>query len=159
LESALTADKFGSRDGKQVGGQDAFGSIAYELISQSFALYEEHTGESKLQSRCIVAMIGTLLACRALGKEDYESLIMKTAQYAAKMLKKSDQCEMVALCSYLFYVVGEGVSMVRKGMELLSQGLLTHCFYSKYIQDVVIYSNPQRGLECLQRALKLADAC
>jgi hypothetical protein len=23
----------------------------------------------------------------------------------------------------------------------------------------VIYSNPQRGLECLQRALKLADAC
>lgn len=27
------------------------------------------------------------------------------------------------------------------------------------IQDTVIYSNPQRGLECLQRALKLADAC
>jgi vacuolar protein sorting-associated protein 35 len=26
-------------------------------------------------------------------------------------------------------------------------------------QDSVVYSNPQRGLECLQRALKLADAC
>lgn len=111
LEAALSADKFGSRNGKQGGGEDAFGSIAYEMISQSFALYEEHTGESKLQSRCIVAMIGTLLACRALSKDDYESLIMKTAQYAAKMLKKSDQCEMVAQCSYLFYVVGEGVSL------------------------------------------------
>jgi vacuolar protein sorting-associated protein 35 len=27
------------------------------------------------------------------------------------------------------------------------------------VQDSVIYSNPQRGLECLKRALKLADAC
>lgn len=26
-------------------------------------------------------------------------------------------------------------------------------------QGEVVYSNPQRGLECLQRALKLADAC
>jgi vacuolar protein sorting-associated protein 35 len=130
LEAALTADKFGS---KQAAGQDAFGPIAYELISQSFALYEEHSGDSKLQSRCIVAMIGALLACRSLSKEDYESLIMKTAQYAAKMLKKTDQCAMVATCSYLFYVVGE--------------------------DGETVYSNPQRGLECLQRALKLADAC
>ena len=106
------ADKIGSNDGKPATGQEAFGSIAYELISQSFALYEEHAGDSKLQSRCVVAMIGTLLACRSLSKEDYESLIMKTAQYSAKMLKKSDQCEMVASCSHLFYVVGEEVRQV-----------------------------------------------
>jgi vacuolar protein sorting-associated protein 35 len=133
LEAALTADRFASGDNKKYAGEDAFGQIAYELISQSFALYEEHSGDSQLQRRCIVSIVGTLLACRSLVKEDYESLIMKTAQYAAKMLKKPDQCEMVALCSHLFYVVGEG--------------------------EDVHYSNPQRGLECLQRALKLADAC
>lgn len=32
-------------------------------------------------------------------------------------------------------------------------------FAREFLQDVVVYSNPQRGLECLQRALKLADAC
>lgn len=133
LESALTVDKLASRGNKKATGQDAFGSIAYEFISQSFAVYEEHSGDSRLQSRCIVAMIGTLLDCRSLSKEDYESLIMKTAQYSAKMLKKPEQCAMVAQCAYLFYVVGK--------------------------DDVVVYSNPQRGLECLQRALKLADAC
>lgn len=133
LESALTVDKLASKGGKQATGQDAFGSIAYEFISQSFALYEEHSGDSRLQSRCIVAMIGALLACRSLNKEDYESLIMKTAQYSAKMLKKPEQCAMVAQCSHLFYVVGT--------------------------DNEVVYSNPQRGLECLQRALKLADAC
>lgn len=133
LESALTVDKLAVRGGKKAIGQDSFGSVAYEFISQAFSLYEEHAGDSRLQSRCIIAMIGTLLACRSLSKEDYESLIMKTAQYSAKMLKKPEQCAMVAQCSHLFYVVGEG--------------------------NEVIYSNAQRGLECLQRALKLADAC
>ena len=108
LESALASDKFGSKR-----EDSSFGQIAYELIAQSFALCEENSGDSRLQSRCIVAMVGALLACRCLGTEDYESLIMKTAQYSAKMLKKTDQCEMVALCSYLFYVVGDNVS-VRK---------------------------------------------
>ena len=114
LEAALVADGIGSKGGDRNAEKEAFGSIAYEFISLSFSLYEEHAGESKIQSRCIVAMIGTLLACRALRKEDYERLIMKTAQYAAKMQKKSEQCEMVASCSHLFYVVGEEVRMIEE---------------------------------------------
>lgn len=134
LESALTVDRLALRgNDKRAVGQDSFPAVAYEFISQAFALYEEYAGDSRLQSRCIVAMIGTLLACRSLSKDDYESLIMKTAQYSAKMLKKPEQCAMVAQCSHLFYVVDD--------------------------DNQVHYSNPQRGLECLQRALKLADAC
>jgi vacuolar protein sorting-associated protein 35 len=124
LEAALTADRFATGDNKD--DQTVFGPIAYEFISQSFVLYEEHSGDSKLQSRCIVSMVGTLLACRSLSKEDYESLIMKTAQYAAKMLKKSDQCEMVALCSQLFYVVGEGVSILLSSRRGCMEILYTH---------------------------------
>jgi vacuolar protein sorting-associated protein 35 len=41
-------------------------------------------------------MVGTLLALRSLSKEDYESLITKTAQFSAKFMKKPDQCELVA---------------------------------------------------------------
>jgi vacuolar protein sorting-associated protein 35 len=59
---------------------------------------------------------------------------MKASKYAAKMLKKPEQCEMVALCAHLFYVVGDN-------------------------DITVVYSNPQRCLECLQRSLKLADSC
>jgi vacuolar protein sorting-associated protein 35 len=108
LEAAKTANLLSSRD-----SESSFSPIAYELISQSFVLYEEHMGESKLQSRCIVSIVGTLLSIRCLSDDDYSSLIMKVTQYSAKMLKKSDQCEMVALCSHLFYVVdGEVSSMV-----------------------------------------------
>jgi vacuolar protein sorting-associated protein 35 len=131
LEAATTADKLG-----QAGDdKNDFGAIAYELISQAFALYEEQAGtDSAIQSRCVLAMIGTLLICRSVSTEDYEGLIMKASKYSAKMLKKPEQCEMVALCSHLFYVVGED-------------------------DATVVYSNPQRCLECLQRSLKLADAC
>jgi vacuolar protein sorting-associated protein 35 len=131
LEAATTADKLG------YAGDDKndFGAIVYELISQSFALYEEYAAaDSRLQSPCVLAMVGTMLICRSLSKDDYEVLIMKTSKFAAKMLKKPEQCEMVALCAHLFYVVGDDDS-------------------------TVVYSNPQRCLECLQRSLKLADAC
>jgi vacuolar protein sorting-associated protein 35 len=131
LQAATTADKLG-----QAGDdKNDFGAIAYELITQAFALYEEHAAtDSGLQSRCVLAIIGTLLICRSLSKDDYEALIMKASKCAAKILKKPEQCEMIALCAHLFYVVGE--------------------------DDVtVLYSQPQRCLECLQRSLKLADAC
>jgi vacuolar protein sorting-associated protein 35 len=78
-------------------------------------------------------MVGTLLALRSISKEDYESLITKTAQFSAKVMKKPDQCQLVALCAHLFYPASHG--------------------------DNMKYSNPQRALECLQRSLKLADAC
>jgi vacuolar protein sorting-associated protein 35 len=112
LEAALTADRYAaSTTPTTTTDQATWNQIAYELISQAFALYEENTGDSKLQRKCIVSSVGTLLACRSLQKEEYESVIMKMAQYAAKMLKKSDQCEMVALCSHLFFVVDENVSV------------------------------------------------
>merc|ERR1712008_64304 len=46
----------------------------------------------------------------------------------------SDQCEKVTRCSHLFYVMDDDGT-------------------------TVIYANAQRSLECLQRSLKLANAC
>lgn len=128
LEAALTVDAFAK-------GENAteYAPITYEFLSQSYTLYEEGVTESKAQQRCISSMVGTLLALRSLSKEDYESLITKTAQFSAKVMKKPDQCQLVALCAHLFFPASHG--------------------------DDMKYSNPQRALECLQRSLKLADAC
>lgn len=132
LDVSLAADAF-AKLAKDGSAETDFAPIAYELLTQAFSLYEEQISEERAQFRCINAMCGTLLASRSISKEDYENLITKTAQFSAKVLKKPDQCQLVALCAHLFYPVGSGGEMK--------------------------YSNPQRALECLQRSLKLADAC
>jgi len=110
-----------------------YAAISNELFTQAFALYEDGAAEQKMQQRCIEAVIGALIAARSLKGQEYEGLITRTAQFAAKVVKKPDQCRLVALCAYLFFPVDTNSDMK--------------------------YSNPQRALECLQRALKLADAC
>jgi vacuolar protein sorting-associated protein 35 len=75
-----------------------------------------------------------------LEKSDYEALTTKTAQSGARLVKKTDQCKIILLCSHLFYRTSEDDSII--------SGKLSCC-----------YRNPQRVLECLQRSLKIADGC
>jgi len=153
LQAAITADKC------------QFKAIAYEFMSQAFILYEVRLSEersdgksnvlhiyitnnlsarcfetsqdeltdSKVQLQALILMVGTLLSCKNFENDDYDSLITKTTQYAAKLLKKPDQCKMVTLCS--------------------------HLFYSGTTADPNHYHDPKRVLECLQKALKIADGC
>ncbi|GMH98622.1 hypothetical protein TrST_g10539 [Triparma strigata] len=121
LQSAVAADNC------------KFKAIAYEFMSQAFILYEDELTDSKAQLRALVLMVGTLLSCSNFEKDDYDALITKTTQYAAKLLKKPDQCRMVTLCSHLFFVGSA--------------------------EDANHYHDPKRVLECLQRALKIADGC
>jgi len=134
LEVALTADKLGAGSDSE-DEKEAFGTIANELLTLSFSTYEEQAPKDvRIQRPCVTSMIGTLVACRSLGKSDYETLIMTVSKFAAKMTKQSEQCEMVTRCSHLFYVLeNDGTT--------------------------IVYANPQRSLECLQRSLKLANAC
>ncbi|KAL7465787.1 hypothetical protein ACHAXS_006106, partial [Conticribra weissflogii] len=110
-----------------------FSSISYDFMTQALLVYEDEVTESKAQIQAITSVVGSLLSCKTFERSDYEALITKTAQYSAKLLKKPDQCRMVCLCSRLFYVGGKDA--------------------------VNTYRNPQRVLECLQRGLKIADAC
>lgn len=60
-----------------------------------------------------------------------ETICTKSTQYAARLLKKPDQCRAVCRASYMFWgSVGE-----------------------------TPYRDGKRVLECLQRSLKIADAC
>mgnify|MGYP006421655721 CR=1 FL=1 len=104
--------------------------ISYEFLTQAFTVYEEGYSESKSQYEAVTLLIGTLQMIAGFDAENYETLITKTAQHANKLLKKSDQCRAVAACSHLFWDNEE--------------------------EDG--YRDEKRVLECLQRALKLADA-
>jgi vacuolar protein sorting-associated protein 35 len=110
-----------------------FAPISYELLRLALCLYEDRIIDPRSQCRCVTTFSGTILALSSITRENYESLITRTAQFAAKIASKPDQCLLVAQCAHLFYPAGYGAQSN--------------------------YSNPQRALECLQRSLKLADAC
>lgn len=102
-------------------------------LLQASILYEDELTDSKAQVRALLSMVGTLIACRNFSQEDFDTLITKTTQYAAKLLKKPDQCRMVTLCSHLFWV-GKA-------------------------DDPKHYHDDRRVLECLQRSLRIAYEC
>mmetsp|Transcript_3728 Transcript_3728/g.8220 ORF Transcript_3728/g.8220 Transcript_3728/m.8220 type:complete len:1386 (+) Transcript_3728:131-4288(+) len=137
LEIAMATDQIASSTITHFpNSSPEFTSIAYDFLTQAFLVYEDEISESHAQIRAITSIVGVLLSCQTFDRTDYEALITKTAQYSAKLLKKPDQCRMVCLCSRLFYVVRKDDA-----------------------NDANAYRNPQRVLECLQRGLKIADAC
>eukprot|EP01041_Mallomonas_annulata_P001296 gene1296-2508_t len=123
----------------QAADQCDFSPIAYEFAKEALLLYECEVTESKTQVRAVTSMIGTMLNCKHLNNEDYEALITKAAQYSNKLLKKPDQCRMVTLCSHLFWPDG---GLEAAGMTGRAQSV-----------------DPERVLECMQRALKIASTC
>ena len=90
LEAAKACDNFN------------FESIAYASISKAFALYED-TANSKQRVRALQQVIGTLHGCVNFSEENYDTLIKNTSKYAAKLLKKEDQCSLVCQCTHLFW--------------------------------------------------------
>ncbi|KAF0696272.1 Aste57867_12970 [Aphanomyces stellatus] len=101
--------------------------IAYEFFTQAFVVYEDQLSQSVQQAAALELMLGALCHMRHMSQANYETLATKLTQYAAKMLKKKDQSGLVAGCAHLFWRKSEGVG------------------------------HGVRVLECLQRALKIAD--
>jgi len=110
-----------------------FETFAYEFISQALAIYEEEMTESKVQFNAIIMIVGTLQRLDCFSKENLETLTTKAAQYSYRLLKKNDQCRAVFNCSHLFWSSGDN--------------------------DQEESRDGRRVLECLQKALKIADSC
>lgn len=110
-------------------------------------MYEDELSDSKTQVAALKSMVGTLVSCTHFSAEDYDTLITKTTQYAAKLLKKPDQCKMVTLCSHLFWVSKPVLSTLHVSLVMTK------------FQDGEDYHDARRVLECLQRSLKIADVC
>jgi vacuolar protein sorting-associated protein 35 len=65
--------------------------------------------------------------------DSYDTLITKAALHSSKLLKKPDQCRGVYLSSHLWWTTGE--------------------------DEGGLFRDGKRALECLQKALKIADSC
>jgi vacuolar protein sorting-associated protein 35 len=117
----------------QAADECGYHAIAYEFVKEALLLYECDVSDSRAQVSALTIVTGTLLNCKHFPTEDYEALITKVAQYANKLLKKADQCRMISLVS--------------------------HLFWPKSLDGVERYSDVDRVLECMQRALKIASSC
>lgn len=81
-------------------------------------------------------IISELLRTTVFGFENYETLITKCALHSSRLLKRADQSRGVMLSSRLFWADD---SVPRP-------------------EDKPAYRDPKRVLECLQKALKIADS-
>jgi vacuolar protein sorting-associated protein 35 len=122
--------------------------IAYEFMVQAFTLYED-IADSKAQLRAIRLIAGTMDQCAVFGRSNNDTLTTKAAQYSAKLLKKADQARMVFNCSNLFWSSRRAArsEAMRGDGDDEEEGA------------PAVGKNGKRALECLQRALKIADVC
>ncbi|KAI1109212.1 vacuolar protein sorting-associated protein 35 [Nemania sp. NC0429] len=115
-----------------------FEEVAYEYFAQAFTVYEEAISDSKAQFQAVCVVASALHQTRNFGKENYDTLITKCALHGSKLLRKPDQCRAVYLASHLWWATPIPAS------EESDEGL---------------YRDGKRVLECLQRALRVADSC
>jgi vacuolar protein sorting-associated protein 35 len=111
-----------------------FDTIAYEFLTQAFVVYEQEISDSRAQFAALSLLIGTLQQMQSLQDEVYEAVATKCAVHATKLLKKPDQARAVYRCAHLFWCE-PGQHGTRE------------------------YRDGKRVLECLQKALKIADQC
>ncbi|KAL9112143.1 MAG: hypothetical protein Q9227_003520 [Pyrenula ochraceoflavens] len=122
----------------QIADQCGFEQYAYEFFAQAFTVYEDSISDSRSQFQAVCLLAGALQGTRGFSKENYDTLITKAALHGSKLLKKPDQCRAVYLASHLWWGV-EAAGREEDAKDL--------------------YRDGKRVLECLQRALRVADAC
>uniref|UniRef100_A0A672IG72 Vacuolar protein sorting-associated protein 35 n=1 Tax=Salarias fasciatus TaxID=181472 RepID=A0A672IG72_SALFA len=101
----------------------------------AFSLYEDEISDSKAQLAAITLIIGTFERMRCFSEENHEPLRTQCALAASKLLKKPDQCRAVSICAHLFW---SGRSTDKNGEEI---------------------RDGKRVMECLKKALKIANQC
>lgn len=123
----------------QSADETRFEELAYEFYVQSYTIYEESISDSKRQLNAITLITSTLFNSRCFGPDNYDTLITKAALHGAKLLKKPHQAKAVMLASHLWWQTEITGRPDPKGKTLLRDG--------------------KRVLECLQKALRIANSC
>jgi len=95
---------------------------AYDFLTLAFEIYEEDISESKDKFNIITLIIGTLQTLHCFSVENYDALTTQTASHSSKLLKKSNQCNAVYLCSHLFWTNG-GIHDAKRVLECLQKSL------------------------------------
>lgn len=134
-----------------VADQAQFADLAHELFNQCFVVYEESILASPAAASAsttislahdafaaglapymaIVAIANGVYATRNLNHNHYRNLVSRVSLYGLRLLKKTEQCRAVYSCAHLW------------------------CMESVYEEGE---ADTRRVLECLQKALRIADS-
>lgn len=131
----------------------------------------------------VVAIASALASLRYFSKENYESLITKITLYGSKLLKKHDQCRAIYNCAHLWWwcdalteaqsptvetnddvadaqdANDEADEEADEGAKKEVSGRGDEATRSLHLEgDVRLYRDGKRVLECLQKALRVADS-
>jgi vacuolar protein sorting-associated protein 35 len=139
----------------QIADQTGFEEVAYEFFAQAFTIYEEAISDSRAQFQAVCIFAGTLHQTRGFTKENYDTLITKCALHGSKLLRKPEQCRAVYLASHLWWAT----EIRAKGEEDVKDVSQPTSFDHTISDSSQLYRDGKRVLECLQRALRVADAC
>ncbi|BFZ58760.1 retromer complex subunit Vps35 [Savitreella phatthalungensis] len=135
----------------QVADEGRFEEFAYEFFAQAFSVYEESISESRAQFNAVAAISSALQMTRSFSRDNYDTLITKCALHGAKLLKKPDQVRAILLASHLWWQTElplAGIGDAGEDEEELEGE-----------DESTLFRDDKRVLECLQKALKIADAC
>lgn len=136
----------------------------------------DSVGGFSVPYQTIIAIANKLINTRYFTKENYESLITKLTLYGSKLLKKQEQCRAVYFCSHLWWwsellmEPGEKSPTVQSKKEEVKAELDKEATSSDSTktengdeeeddEEEILYRDPKRVLECLQKALRIADSC
>eukprot|EP00879_Flechtneria_rotunda_P029400 GHRR01031802.1.p1 GENE.GHRR01031802.1~~GHRR01031802.1.p1 ORF type:complete len:393 (+),score=183.36 GHRR01031802.1:632-1810(+) len=75
--------------------------LAYEFFEQAFTLYEESVADSRDKVTALHAIVGTLHRCYVFSMDNRDALTQSVTSYAAKLLKRADQCRAACAASHL----------------------------------------------------------
>ncbi len=124
---------------------------AYEFFTQAFTTYEEEVSDSRAQLAAVTLASATLHHTKRFDADTYDTLATKTTQYSARLLKKPDQCRAVVKAALLFAPNSTPAASKTAANEDAEGG--------EAEEQPKAEREPRRVLECLQRALKIADSC
>jgi vacuolar protein sorting-associated protein 35 len=121
--------------------------IAVEFFTQALIIFEEELTDAKSQVNGITGLVSALIGTRNLAPNNYEAIATKTAQHAARLLKKADQCRAVLACSHLFW--SNSITDSKRVVECLQRSLK--------IADLCVQSSPTTShdlfVDCLNKYL------
>ncbi|TPX35519.1 hypothetical protein SmJEL517_g02033 [Synchytrium microbalum] len=128
-EVALRLNLQAAQASDECGLEDA----AQGFLTEAFGIYEQYVSDSKSQLVAIRLLAGTMQKITHLADDARETLSVKMMVSAARLIRRSEQCRAMLAVSHIFYTdaVAEGTSKK---------------------------SDAERILECITRALKIAEA-
>jgi vacuolar protein sorting-associated protein 35 len=125
--------------------------------AQAFTLYEESVADSRQKITALHAIVGTLHRCFVFSPDNRDALTQSVTSYAAKLLKRADQCRAACAASHLAWqdppaaaAAASGTSTADEPAENVVAAAAAAC--QRPVRDA------QKVMAGLKRALKVVAA-